>query len=213
MYTYCRLHKAVSHPHLVQLYSVFEDPNFVYIVLELCRFVCLFVFGWLYNLLFVCLTPLFCLHCHWALQAPHHFYTSPLCQKHVREIFCMLTITHKYTSPGMEAYVSWYRGGKLSQSLKPDILFNRSIKFSLQTGSVFLWYRGSLIVTHSSISFFAKEKVGDWIPLMQQFPDPNGLQVSAWQQDHPQVDWKSTNRTNYTILSMVLTKGSIYTFS
>jgi len=59
-----RLHKAVSHPHVVQLYSVFEDPNFVYIVLELCRFVCLFVFGWLYNLLFVCLTPTFCLHCH-----------------------------------------------------------------------------------------------------------------------------------------------------
>ena len=33
-----RLHKAVSNPHLVKLYSYFEDPNFVYIVLELCRF-------------------------------------------------------------------------------------------------------------------------------------------------------------------------------
>jgi len=32
-----RLHKAVSNPHLVKLYSYFEDPNFVYIVLELCR--------------------------------------------------------------------------------------------------------------------------------------------------------------------------------
>jgi len=37
MYTFRRLHKAVSHPHVVQLYSVFEDPNFVYLVLELCR--------------------------------------------------------------------------------------------------------------------------------------------------------------------------------
>ena len=141
MYTFRRLHKAVSHPHVVQLHSVFEDPNFVYIVLELCRFFRFFVFGWLYNLLFVCLTPLFCLDYHWALQAPHHFNTSPLCQKHVREIFCvqkcMLTIAHKYTSPGMEAYVSWYRGGKISRSLNPDILFTRSIIFSLQTGSVF----------------------------------------------------------------------------
>ena len=34
----CRLHKAVSNPHLVKLFSYFEDPNFVYIVLELCRF-------------------------------------------------------------------------------------------------------------------------------------------------------------------------------
>jgi len=32
-----RLHKAVAHNHLVKLYSYFEDPNFVYIVLELCR--------------------------------------------------------------------------------------------------------------------------------------------------------------------------------
>jgi len=32
-----RLHKAVAHDHLVKLYSYFEDPNFVYIVLELCR--------------------------------------------------------------------------------------------------------------------------------------------------------------------------------
>ena len=199
MYTYCRLHKAVSHPHVVQLYSVFEDSNFVYLVLELCRFVSLFVFGWLYNLLFVCLTPTFCLHCHWPLQA-HHFYTSPLCQKHVREIFCVLTIAHKYTSPGMEASLSWYRGGKLSQSLKPDILFTRSIKFSLQTGSVFcdieeVW----LLLIHQYL-FFLRKRVCDWILLMQQPPDPNGLQVSAWQQDHPQVDWKSTNRSNYTIL-------------
>jgi len=32
-----RLHKAVAHNHLVKLYSYFEDSNFVYIVLELCR--------------------------------------------------------------------------------------------------------------------------------------------------------------------------------
>eukprot|EP00092_Neocalanus_flemingeri_P056089 GFUD01066419.1.p1 GENE.GFUD01066419.1~~GFUD01066419.1.p1 ORF type:complete len:583 (+),score=171.35 GFUD01066419.1:138-1886(+) len=32
-----RLHKFVSHNNLVKLYSYFEDPNFVYIVLELCR--------------------------------------------------------------------------------------------------------------------------------------------------------------------------------
>jgi len=32
-----RLHKAVSHAHLVKLFSYFEDSNFVYIVLELCR--------------------------------------------------------------------------------------------------------------------------------------------------------------------------------
>jgi len=32
-----RLHKNVSHLHLVKLFSYFEDPNFVYIVLELCR--------------------------------------------------------------------------------------------------------------------------------------------------------------------------------
>jgi len=32
-----RLHKAVSHNHLVKLFSYFEDSNFVYIVLELCR--------------------------------------------------------------------------------------------------------------------------------------------------------------------------------
>ena len=37
----CRLHKAVSNPHLVKLYSYFEDSNFVYIVLELCRFLTL----------------------------------------------------------------------------------------------------------------------------------------------------------------------------
>jgi len=32
-----RLHKAVSNPFLVKLYSYFEDSNFVYIVLEICR--------------------------------------------------------------------------------------------------------------------------------------------------------------------------------
>jgi len=32
-----RLHKSVAHSNLVKLYSYFEDPNFVYIVLELCR--------------------------------------------------------------------------------------------------------------------------------------------------------------------------------
>ena len=34
---FARLHKAVSHAHLVKLFSYFEDSNFVYIVLELCR--------------------------------------------------------------------------------------------------------------------------------------------------------------------------------
>eukprot|EP00092_Neocalanus_flemingeri_P098580 GFUD01125716.1.p1 GENE.GFUD01125716.1~~GFUD01125716.1.p1 ORF type:complete len:583 (+),score=175.64 GFUD01125716.1:143-1891(+) len=32
-----RLHKAVAQNNLVKLFSYFEDPNFVYIVLELCR--------------------------------------------------------------------------------------------------------------------------------------------------------------------------------
>jgi len=32
-----RLHKSVAHNNLVKLFSYFEDPNFVYIVLELCR--------------------------------------------------------------------------------------------------------------------------------------------------------------------------------
>merc|ERR1719328_569695 len=32
-----RLHKGVSNAHLVKLFSYFEDSNFVYIVLELCR--------------------------------------------------------------------------------------------------------------------------------------------------------------------------------
>jgi len=32
-----RLHKAVAHKHLVKLYTFFEDANFVYILLELCR--------------------------------------------------------------------------------------------------------------------------------------------------------------------------------
>jgi len=32
-----RLHKVVSHTNLVKLFSYFEDSNFVYIVLELCR--------------------------------------------------------------------------------------------------------------------------------------------------------------------------------
>jgi len=32
-----RLHKAVANPFLVKLYSYFEDSNFVYIVLEICR--------------------------------------------------------------------------------------------------------------------------------------------------------------------------------
>lgn len=34
---FLRLHKAVSNPFLVKLYSYFEDSNFVYIVLEICR--------------------------------------------------------------------------------------------------------------------------------------------------------------------------------
>ena len=32
-----RLHKAVANTYLVKLYSYFEDSNFVYIVLEICR--------------------------------------------------------------------------------------------------------------------------------------------------------------------------------
>merc|ERR1719481_1315715 len=32
-----RLHKSVAHTNLVKLYSYFEDSNFVFIVLELCR--------------------------------------------------------------------------------------------------------------------------------------------------------------------------------
>jgi len=32
-----RLHKKVLHPSLVKLYSYFEDANFVYIILEICR--------------------------------------------------------------------------------------------------------------------------------------------------------------------------------
>ena len=32
-----RLHTAVSNHYLVKLYSYFEDNNFVYIILELCR--------------------------------------------------------------------------------------------------------------------------------------------------------------------------------
>jgi len=32
-----RLHKMVKHKYIVKLYSYFEDPNFVYVILELCR--------------------------------------------------------------------------------------------------------------------------------------------------------------------------------
>jgi len=32
-----RLHKAVSHIYIVKLFSYFEDSNFVYVILELCR--------------------------------------------------------------------------------------------------------------------------------------------------------------------------------
>ena len=42
---FARLHKAVSHAHLVKLFSYFEDSNFVYIVLELCRY-CLLPYRW-----------------------------------------------------------------------------------------------------------------------------------------------------------------------
>lgn len=34
---YLRLHTAVSNHNLVKLFSYFEDNNFVYIILELCR--------------------------------------------------------------------------------------------------------------------------------------------------------------------------------
>ena len=37
MSIYFRLHKKVLHPSLVKLYSYFEDANFVYIILEICR--------------------------------------------------------------------------------------------------------------------------------------------------------------------------------
>ena len=40
-----RLHKGVSHAHLVKLFSYFEDSNFVYIVLELCRYCFCFPIG------------------------------------------------------------------------------------------------------------------------------------------------------------------------
>ena len=43
---FARLHKGVSHAHLVKLFSYFEDSNFVYIVLELCRYcICFPIFG------------------------------------------------------------------------------------------------------------------------------------------------------------------------
>ena len=42
---FARLHKGVSHAHLVKLFSYFEDSNFVYIVLELCRY-CLLLYWW-----------------------------------------------------------------------------------------------------------------------------------------------------------------------
>ena len=42
---FARLHKGVSHAHLVKLFSYFEDSNFVYIVLELCRYFICFPFG------------------------------------------------------------------------------------------------------------------------------------------------------------------------
>jgi len=32
-----RLHKNLSHVYVVKLFSYFEDPNFVYVILELCR--------------------------------------------------------------------------------------------------------------------------------------------------------------------------------
>jgi len=32
-----RLHKMVKHKYIVKLYSYFEDPHFVYVILELCR--------------------------------------------------------------------------------------------------------------------------------------------------------------------------------
>ncbi len=31
------LHKALGHVYVVKLHTYFEDPNFVYIILELCR--------------------------------------------------------------------------------------------------------------------------------------------------------------------------------
>jgi len=31
------LHRQLSHPYVVQMFSYFEDSNFVYIILELCR--------------------------------------------------------------------------------------------------------------------------------------------------------------------------------
>ena len=31
------LHKALAHKYVVQLFTYFEDSNFVYVVLELCR--------------------------------------------------------------------------------------------------------------------------------------------------------------------------------
>lgn len=31
------IHRSVDHEHIVRFYSYFEDPNFIYIILELCR--------------------------------------------------------------------------------------------------------------------------------------------------------------------------------
>ena len=32
-----RLHKTLQHAYVVKLFNYFEDPNFVYVTLELCR--------------------------------------------------------------------------------------------------------------------------------------------------------------------------------
>ena len=42
---FARLHKGVSLVNLVKLFSYFEDSNFVYIVLELCRYCFCFPIG------------------------------------------------------------------------------------------------------------------------------------------------------------------------
>ena len=61
------LHKTLQHKYVVKLFSFFEDSNFVYIILELCRrrslmevkLITCFHDSWIYKFLFTKLS-LFC---------------------------------------------------------------------------------------------------------------------------------------------------------
>ena len=96
---FARLHKGVSHAHLVKLFSYFEDSNFVYIVLELCRY-CLHPYWW-------CIFPLSLGWCE----------ISKLLVQQDMYKYCFLT--------EREVWWSCTRGVKLSQNLSRDILFTR----------------------------------------------------------------------------------------